>query len=760
MIETLKLIDFGKFKNRDFNFKAVTLFLGENEAGKSTIFDALLDKICSPKGTSVDGKRLKNRYGEARLAEITGDSPQISESDVLNLYAVKSGPINLEIDKNSEAMNTVKASLFSGGIDPKTVAEGLQKTVSARGKDSLSERKKQAANEIDRLEKALDEDNNARRKYFQKEAEISEQDARLKEAEKEIAELEKAAAADEKARKDQYRLKEEKQFNETLSALFDFQRKKEALEKYALYTKEAFEKIKNLEREETERKNEFAALVKNLEEAVREAEGKAREKSAQEHTKSKAFDEKILAGSLKDRVYPKEKLIEEKTVTEINKVFIVLSVLFICAGAILFFITPPQLQIFFPISGVVLAVLFLILSIKKQKVIDSSRFDAELESVRERWRKETNREIPGTYEGVLLALENTSKDAEFAEENYRRISEETDRAEEKKRSLEGQKVSLDNRYTKAKRAFTDALGSTTVRDVMEYAGLLSKKDSETESYAEAGRKIQSSMKEYNAASENALEDILRLKIKEIHETVTADELSENEFRRLESRLNETRKKLANLQRLKEGYISSVSGDRGETNAVFRELPRKIADEEKSIAKAEAKLRELKTEIRANEIAGNIFSALSEDTDRMLRELSDEIEKTFSAFTSDDNTGADGRDVGLKSFSISGDNVTVSDELGASRELVNLSAGTRDAFILAARLILALKSQKDAKNAPIIFDESFTSLDRKRTERALKILKEFRGKTGWQIILLTKDLDLEDQAQAVFGSDLAIYRLTI
>jgi DNA repair exonuclease SbcCD ATPase subunit len=340
------------------------------------------------------------------------------------------------------------------------------------------------------------------------------------------------------------------------------------------------------------------------------------------------------------------------------------------------------------------------------------------------------------------------------------MAEEADKAEVKKRSLEGRKVSLDNRYAEAKQAFTDALGSAGVRDVMEYAGLLSKKESETGSCAEAGGKLQSYMKEYNAASEDALEDILRLKIKEIRDAVTADELSENDFRRLESRLNETRKKLADLQKLKEGYISSVSGDRGETNAVFRELPQKIAGEEKSLAEAEAKQRELKTEIRANEIAGDIFAALSEDTERMLRDLSDEIKNVFSAFTLDGNTGVNGRDVGLKSFSISGDNVTVSDELGASRELANLSAGTRDSFLLAARLILALKSQKDAKTAPIIFDESFTALDRKRTERALKILKEYRAKTGWQIILFTKDFDLESEAKAVFGDDLAIHRLTM
>jgi DNA sulfur modification protein DndD len=755
MIESLNLVDFGKFKKHSFDFKPVTLFFGENEAGKSTIFDALFDIICAPKGNSAEGKRLKNRYGEDRKAEITGDSKRISESDFLNLYAVKSGPIGLAIDNNSEAMNTVKASLFSGGIDPRAAAASLMKTVAARGKDGLGERIKQANADISRLKSALDADYNTRKNYLWKESEIKEKDAKLREIEKKISSLEEAAAADEKALADQRLLKEEKQLSGIISLIYDYRRKNETLEKYNFYTAENLEKIKALENEDKERKNEFDSAAKSLENALGEANVKAKEKSAQENIQYRAAAEKVLADSLKDRIYPKEKLIEKKTLVKTNKVFIALSVLCICAGAFLFFIAPPSMRFLFPAGGIIIAAFFLILAFKKQVIDDDSRLKAEIESVRERWRKETNRETGENYEGILLALENASRDAEFARENYRRLSEEANRAEEKMRSLMEEKQSAENRHAAAKRALNDALGSAGVRDAAGYAVLLSKKENETALLAGIGNKIQFHLREYGAASIDALEDLLTVKIKHIRETVSAGELGENEFKRLENRLSEHKKNIAGLQKIKEGYISSVSGERGETNAVFGELPSKIAAEEKALAEAGIRLRELKTELRANEIAGEIFASLAEDTGRMLRSLSDEIQTVFSSFTS--GGGVKVRDVGLKSFSMDGNTVTATDELGAVRDLVNLSAGTRDAFILAARLILAVKS-RDGGKVPVIFDESFTALDRKRTERALKILEEFRKKTGWQIVIFTKDPELEKQAQAVFGSDLAVHRL--
>jgi uncharacterized protein YhaN len=259
------------------------------------------------------------------------------------------------------------------------------------------------------------------------------------------------------------------------------------------------------------------------------------------------------------------------------------------------------------------------------------------------------------------------------------------------------------------------------------------------------------MTEYNADSEDDLENQLQIRLRNTGETIPADPISENEFKRLENKLSAGRERLAALEKTRQDYALDVHGDRREANLLFSELPRNIAGCEKDLAGAKAGLKETNRNIRAHIIASEIFSSLSEDNDQMLTSLAEEIKKVFSLFSSE-------REVELKNFSMKKENVSAADEGGALRSLENLSAGTRDSFLLAARLTLAHKTQTGNKDVPVIFDESFAALDRNRTNRALKALEEFKEKTGRQLIIFTKDFDMETEARRVFGDNLAVHRL--
>ena len=70
MIKRLILETFGKFRDTDFDFSNATLFLGKNESGKTTIFDALFQETCHPRANRRYGKQLQERYGETRKAQI------------------------------------------------------------------------------------------------------------------------------------------------------------------------------------------------------------------------------------------------------------------------------------------------------------------------------------------------------------------------------------------------------------------------------------------------------------------------------------------------------------------------------------------------------------------------------------------------------------------------------------------------------------------------------------------------------------------
>jgi len=121
MILRLVIDNFGKFRGRSFDFGPVTLFSGRNEAGKTSLFDALFDALCSPRGNNDPARRLRARYGQDRKArlEFQGEEYAIPAPDFLNLFAIRAGDLSLEIGSNSEWMNRVKANLFSGGIDPR-----------------------------------------------------------------------------------------------------------------------------------------------------------------------------------------------------------------------------------------------------------------------------------------------------------------------------------------------------------------------------------------------------------------------------------------------------------------------------------------------------------------------------------------------------------------------------------------------------------------------------------------------------------------
>ena len=98
---------------------------------------------------------------------------------------------------------------------------------------------------------------------------------------------------------------------------------------------------------------------------------------------------------------------------------------------------------------------------------------------------------------------------------------------------------------------------------------------------------------------------------------------------------------------------------------------------------------------------------------------------------------------------------VADGGGEKRPLEQLSRGTRDAFMLAARLTLARQAVQG--EGLLLLDEPFQALDRRRVEQALRLVAGFQRETGWQVVLLSKDEGLAGLAGAVF-SGLLVHQL--
>ena len=62
MLREIFLTNFGRFRDRKFALQNATVFHGPNEAGKTTIFDAIFHALCHPPATRKSGKLLRERY--------------------------------------------------------------------------------------------------------------------------------------------------------------------------------------------------------------------------------------------------------------------------------------------------------------------------------------------------------------------------------------------------------------------------------------------------------------------------------------------------------------------------------------------------------------------------------------------------------------------------------------------------------------------------------------------------------------------------
>jgi uncharacterized protein YhaN len=96
-----------------------------------------------------------------------------------------------------------------------------------------------------------------------------------------------------------------------------------------------------------------------------------------------------------------------------------------------------------------------------------------------------------------------------------------------------------------------------------------------------------------------------------------------------------------------------------------------------------------------------------------------------------------------------DDVQCLDHYDHVREANQLSSGTKDALVLAARLALLEKVDLQ-KDAFLILDDPFVLMDYERQNKAINALKKFYDDTKIAIVVFTKDQTVRDMVKAQFG----------
>lgn len=154
MITRLRLERFGAFAGRDLEFAAVTLFVGPNESGKTTIVDALCEVLCKPRSNRIAGRRLALRYGTDRRvsAEFDGEPMTLPEDAFGDLFAIRSGDLTLDVRPGTGWVEALKADLFTAGLDPKRLHTVLARRAGTDGGSRHNRELRQLGEEQRRLE--------------------------------------------------------------------------------------------------------------------------------------------------------------------------------------------------------------------------------------------------------------------------------------------------------------------------------------------------------------------------------------------------------------------------------------------------------------------------------------------------------------------------------------------------------------------------------------------------------------------------------
>lgn len=138
MISAIQLLNFGKFKGKEFELSdSATVFLGKNESGKTTIFDALRLAVGSKFLTANQEpkKSILSRYGETCLEgyNILGKTPDLSKDSApqfVHCVSLREG--ELEFAFNNDKLikpDFLRSKLLNNGVNLEGISNSFKKFI-------------------------------------------------------------------------------------------------------------------------------------------------------------------------------------------------------------------------------------------------------------------------------------------------------------------------------------------------------------------------------------------------------------------------------------------------------------------------------------------------------------------------------------------------------------------------------------------------------------------------------------------------------
>ncbi len=754
MIRALTLEKFGRFGSARFEFGAFTVFLGPNEAGKTTIFDAIFSRICGLKRNTAEGRRIHDRYGSGAVAgiEFSGESFTIDRDEFMALYAIQSGDIDIDFT-GGQWLDRVKASVFTGGIDPNRIAGNMSALASDRGNLSHVRERRDAQKRLDsareRLAALLDE----RGKVLNRERASGDKEARKASLERDMSSARAAVSSLEARVKQQELLRERTSLlrvMDMLAAGKSIDARLEALSRFSADESTTLDalvaSVKEADTGILSNRAQHQALADEMRrfEAEREAQLVEREgvRPASE-----------LAGMMLDRIERGRPLPAVKKSVRWNPLFVAGALIVAAGGATGAALVQEQL---YRITLACLGGLFLFLGLVLARRVEQTLVPPDeteyAGAIRAEWHARTG---DGVLNGSTvdelrvelwhrqMAYDNASKAAARAEQNFRIVRQRA-------AAMDASHAGLLAAREKASAALSAWLSERGLASPDAYRpgrAELERARREREEWAASTARECASR---GADGPGQLEALCLSRISALAIEITERQLSDAELNGLAKELASRRAELEKMASELPLLAEDLGRDRGAVHASMGDLPERIAALGRDISLMERNVEELDITREANAVAASIFGDMALDGEALFRSLSEEVARTCG------EVFPGSRGVSLGAFDPAA--LWFADAGGAMRRVEQLSRGTRDLFVFALRLTLAAHSWSGDGPGLLVLDEPFLSLDGGRANVALALVRRFIEERGWQAVLLTKDEGLVSGALAGMDGMVVLHRL--
>jgi len=759
MIKRLEVKDYGKFAKAHWDFGAFTVVAGPNEAGKTTVFDALFDALCadSRKENLKPWKRLAGRYTAIRQANITwkGEPLAFNFDEFLEIFAIRAGDGDIHTAEGGTWAGMAQAKLLNAGLNPAEIAEALARKAKTRAAGGLQARITELNAQLSRKLPELDTLKAERDRIFSGEAETRRLEAELKAKNGEL-EAKKAEAHAANVKFEEISLACRLASAEAgIKALRELKAAREELAGLARFSGSEVNALRALQHEARERERDAAtagAALGERQAALAADQGGLDALVARLPVLKK---QAATAAALSDKLTAFVSA-PPRAVAVVNKP---LRIGLWCAAL--------GLAAFVAYSGsntgaygasvaIALAGAWVgfKLSIKETFAGHSpDETKAFLDGAAAEWTTVSEVKLPAELEAARAWLAKAGAEAAAEADSLKaRANAHAD--------LEtGVKAAATN-VTELKAAAGAALAraeawlkerSCATED--EYLQRLTAYEKLSAKAGDIVERLKIFKEKYHCSSDEEIKDRLFLE-KEALDAKGVDpaKADEPELERLKARLADRTREARDLENQARDISHAMDKARAVAGARLESLPERINRGETEIAAAREEIAGLELRAEACRLAAEVFGKLAASSKMAFEALAQEVTATLA-----------GAVPGLRAQFGSFDAAEASmiDAGGNLRPVKYLSTGTRDLFMLAARLTMARKARMnpDGKLAPalLVLDEPFYTLDPEREAAALRLLAAFQKETGWQIILLTKDQSVPPKAEEA-GLDVTLIKL--